>query len=61
MSEKFPKGMESKTETMIADAFTEICFTNNGIADDEARIYAKLKFYLDLRRLQKEMKNDAGN
>ncbi len=59
MSEKFPVGMESKTETMIAETFTEICFSNNRIADDEARINAKLEFYLNLRKLLKEIKENG--
>lgn len=60
MSEKFPLGMESKTETMIGETFTEICFSNNSIADNEARIYAKLEFYLNLRKYLKEQKENAN-
>ena len=59
MTEKFPLGMESKTETMIAETFTAICFTNNSIADDEARIYAKLEFYLNLRKYLKEQEENG--
>ena len=61
MSEKFPIEMESKAETMVAETFTAICFGNNGIVNDEARINAKLEFYLSLRKYLKEMKENASH
>lgn len=61
MIKKFPAGLECRAETMIAEAFTAICHADNRIADDEARILAKLEFYLSLRDYLKEMKNNAGN
>ena len=52
--------IEEKTETTIADTFTQICFANNNHRDDETRIYEKFTFLLNLKNYLKEMKNYAS-
>ena len=51
--------LEMKIETAIADNFSEICYRNNSIKDEEIKTAEKFAFAVALNNYLKEMKENA--
>lgn len=51
--------IESKIEETIAELFSQICFRNNSIEDQEIRTAEKFHFALYLKNHLKEIKENA--
>ncbi len=52
--------LELKIDATIADLFSEICFRNNSIKDEEIKAAEKFNLAKNLNNYLKEMKKNVG-
>ena len=53
--------LEIKIDVAIADLFSQICFRNNSIKDQEIKVAEKFYLAKNLKNYLKEIKDNAGN